>query len=180
MFTTQLFDRNRPDTGDFLGNLIEVAIVTADHEKTMQGMWRLGIGPWRVHRFSPDNTRDQTYMGDPTPFELIVCFADMGGVVWELMQPVAGRSIFADFLSTHGEGIHHVAYDCNGIPFDDRIDEFERRGFKMVQSGAWLGKNRFAFFGTDDATTTCFETYVFSEDWQFPEPDCWYPHPPAT
>lgn len=176
MSSTKFLDSDRLEAGEFLGNLVEVAIVTADHEKTMQGLWRLGIGPWRVYRFSPDNTRDQSYMGVPMPFELIVCFADMVGIVWELMQPVSGRSIFADFLSEHGEGIHHVAYDCNGIPFEDRIVEFERRGFKMVQSGAWLGKNRFAFFGTEDPTSTCFETYVFSDGWQFPEPIAWYPH----
>lgn len=27
----------------------------------------------------------------------------------------------AEFLEQHGEGIHHIAFDCNGIPFEERL-----------------------------------------------------------
>ena len=33
------------------------------------------------------------------------------------MEPVSGPSIFADFLAAHGEGIHHMAYDCHDAAF---------------------------------------------------------------
>ncbi len=33
----------------FLDNVVEIAVVTRDHKRTMGGLWRLGIGPWRVH-----------------------------------------------------------------------------------------------------------------------------------
>lgn len=159
----------------FLGRMVEIAIVTGDHQRTMEGLTRLGIGPWRVYTFSPETVTEQTYMGVPSDFTLKVCFAQSGDMVWELMEPVAGDTIFADFLAAHGEGIHHVAYDCNDAPWDDRLAEFERRGFRIVQSGAWMGANRFAFFDTGDATTTCFETYAFPEGWDYPEPERWYP-----
>lgn len=159
----------------FLGNVVEIAIVTADHKRTMDGLLKLGIGPWRVYTFSPKNTENQTYHGQPVEFVLKVCFAQSGNMVWELMEPVSGPTIFADFLARHGEGIQHVAYDCNNIPFEDRIAELERRGFKCVQSGSWLGRNHFAFFGTEADTTTVFETYAFPDDWEYPEPDEWYP-----
>ncbi|KAK9838598.1 hypothetical protein WJX84_004354 [Apatococcus fuscideae] len=45
---------------DFLGNLIEVCMVTKDPERTMAGLWRLGIGPWRAYTFTPENTTNQT------------------------------------------------------------------------------------------------------------------------
>lgn len=35
----------------FLGNLIEICIVTSDHRRAMEGLVRLGIGPWRVYIF---------------------------------------------------------------------------------------------------------------------------------
>ncbi len=159
----------------FLGNVVEIAIVTRDHERTMAGLWRLGIGPWRVYTFSPENTTNQMYRGRPSPFTLKVCFAEHGGVAWELMEPVSGPSIFAEFLERHGEGIHHVAFDCNGVPFERRMAELARRGFKLVQSGSWMGQNHFAFFETEEATTTCFETYVFPDDWTPPEPEARYP-----
>ncbi len=95
--------------------------------------------------------------------------------MWELIEPVSGPTIFAEFLERHGEGIHHVAYDCNNIPFAQRLAGFARRGFPLVQSGSWLGRNHFAFFETEGATTTCLETYVFPDDWRYPEPEMWYP-----
>jgi len=159
----------------FLGNAIEIAIATRDHRRTMAGLWRLGIGPWRVYTFSPENTTAQTYRGEPSAFTLKVCFAQSGTLMWELIEPVSGPTIFAEFLERHGEGIHHVAYDCNNIPFTQRLAGFARRGFPLVQSGSWLGRNHFAFFETEGATTTCLETYVFPDDWHYPEPEMWYP-----
>lgn len=162
-------------TDSFLGNIMEIALVTRDHERTMAGLWRLGIGPWQVHTFSPANTQNQTYRGQPSAFTMRVCFAQVGNLVWELIEPVSGPSIFAEFLDRHGEGIHHVAYDCHGIPLAERLAEFARRGFALVQSGSWMGTNHFAFFETESATSTCLETYVFPTDWSYPEPDAWYP-----
>jgi hypothetical protein len=56
-----------------------------------------------------------------------------------------------------------------------RIAGFAQRGFEVAQSGSWLGKCHFAFFESKAATTTCFETYAFDADWEYPEPDAWYP-----
>ena len=159
----------------FLGNVVEIAIVTRDRRRAMEGLWRLGIGPWQVYTFSPENTTNQTYRGQPSPFTLQVCFAQSGTLIWELIEPVSGSTIFAEFLDRHGEGIHHLAYDCHDIPFEQRIAEFAQRGFQVVQSGSWLGQNHFAFFETEAATTTCLETYAFPENWEYPEPEERYP-----
>lgn len=146
-----------------LGNVVELCIVTDDHVKTMQGLIQLGIGPWAVYTFSPKTVTDQTFNGKPCEFALKVCFAKSGNMIWELMQPLWGPSIFQDFLDRNGTGFHHVAYDCNDIPWDERIDSLEARGFRMVQSGKWMGRNAFAFFDTEDATGTTFETYHFPD-----------------
>lgn len=163
----------------FLGNIVEVAIVTSNHKQTMEGLSRIGIGPWRVYTLSPENTRHQTFRGRPAEFSMKVCFAQSGNLVWELIQPLSGPSIFQEFLDRHGEGIHHVAYDCNDIPFDERLAEFKRRGFALAQSGSWEGKCHFAFFDTESATATCLETYAFDGSWEYPEPDEWYPARPT-
>ena len=155
----------------FLGKAMEIAIVTRDVTRTMAGLELLGIGPWSSYTFTPENTTNQTYRGEPSPFVMRVCFAQVGDMIWELIEPVSGRTIFAEFLDRHGEGIHHVAFDCNGIPFPERMAEFKRRGFQLSQSGSWMGENHFAFFETEDATTTCIETYIFPEDWSYPEQD---------
>ena len=38
-----------------------------------------------------------------------------------------------------------------------------------------MGRNRFAFFGTEESTSMVFETYEFPDDWVYPEPEEWYP-----
>jgi methylmalonyl-CoA/ethylmalonyl-CoA epimerase len=150
---------------------MEICIVTRDHKRTISGLLKLGIGPWKAYTFTPQNTTHQTYRGKPADFTLKVCFAQAGNVVYELIQPIEGPTIFEEFLQKHGEGIHHIAYDCNGIPWEDRMAGFKERGFALAQSGSWQGKNHFAFFETEDATTTCFETYYFPDDWVDPAAD---------
>ncbi len=162
----------------YLGNVVELAIVTSDYRKTMEGLVRLGIGPWMVYTFSPENVTDQTYRGRPAEFSIKVCFAKSGSMIWELMQPLSGPTIFQEYLDKHGDGLQHVAYDCGDRPWEERIAELGSRGFKLIQSGKWMGRNAFAFFETNDATGTIFETYYFPPDWEYPEPEEWYPAPP--
>ena len=166
----------------FLGNVVEICTVTRDHQKTMDGLLKLGIGPFQVHKFDSTNVKEQQFRSQPASFELIVCFATQGSIVWEIMQPVSGPSLMAEFLESHGEGIHHLAFDCNHVPPKERKENFESRGFKLAQTGIWYGKKgtcEFMFFDTEGATTTCFESYTFSDDWEDPESTVWYPAKPG-
>jgi methylmalonyl-CoA/ethylmalonyl-CoA epimerase len=70
---------------------------------------RLGAGPFvsagKEARF------DQALVhGKPTPFSLRIAFGVLGGVLLELLEPLDDRSPHAEFLDTHGEGMHHLAY----------------------------------------------------------------------
>jgi uncharacterized protein YcgI (DUF1989 family) len=142
----------------------------------MSDLWKLGIGPWKVYTFDPSNTTNQTYRGKPCEFTLKVCFAVLDSIVWELMEPISGPTIMGDFLQEHGEGIHHIAFDCNHIPWQERLDEFQKRGLSLVQTGSWMGKNSFAFFeGERGGQPTTFETYFFPENWEYPPAEAEYP-----
>lgn len=164
-------------SNSFLGNLVEVSIATRDHRRTMEGLLRLGIGPWRVYTLDQSTVKEQTYAGKPAEWGLKVCFADAANVIWEIMAPIHGPTIVQDFLDTHGEGIHHIAFDCNDMPFEQRIKSFASRGFPVTMSGR-VDASAFSFFDTEGATTTTFETYVFPPDFEMPEPDEWFPAPP--
>lgn len=97
------------------------------------------------------------------------------------MQPLTGRTIMREFLDARGEGIHHVAFDCDDAPWDQRLANFAGRGVAPTQSGRWLDQNSFCFFDTEAATTTCFETYHFPDGFEFPEPEQCYPvRPPQS
>ncbi|OAN33019.1 VOC family protein [Mycolicibacterium iranicum] len=167
-------------SNSFLGKLIEICFVTTDHRRTMKGLVRLGIGPWRVYTFDSATVTERTYRGEAADFAIKVCFADVGDLAVEIMQPLYGPSIFQEFLDNHGEGIQHVAFDCGEAPWQDRIADFARRGFPLVQSGRFQDANAFAFFDTEKATGTTFETYSIPEGFVWPEPDEWYPAPPPA
>ncbi|MCV7169239.1 VOC family protein [Mycobacterium manitobense] len=165
-------------SNSFLGELIEICIVTADHRRTMEGLVRLGIGPWRVYTFDSRTVTDRTYRGAAADYAIKVCFADVGNIAVEIMQPLYGPSIFQEFLDTHGEGIQHIAFDCEQRPWGERIADFAGRGFRMVQSGRFVDENAFAFFDTERDTGTTFETYSIPPGFVWPEPEEWFPAPP--
>ena len=165
-------------SNSFLGGLIEVCLVTADHRRTMEGLVRLGIGPWRVYTFDSRTVAERTYRGAPADFGIRVCFADAGGTAMEIMEPLYGPSIFQEHLDRHGEGIHHIAFDVGDRPWNDRLADFAHRGFPMIQSGRFNRANAFAFFDTEAATGTTFETYDIPPGYVWPEPDEWFPGPP--
>ena len=165
-------------SNSFLGNLIEVCWVTSDHRRTMEGLVKLGLGPWRVYTFDSSTVTQRTYAGREADFGIKVCFADAGDTALEIMQPLWGPSIFQEFLDTRGEGIHHLAFDAEGRPWPERLATFEQRGFPLAQSGRFMDANAFAFFDTEAITGTTFETYDIPPGFKWPEPEEWFPGPP--
>jgi hypothetical protein len=169
-----------PPIVPFLGKVEEICIVTPDLERTACGLMRLGIGPWKLMEINPANTTEQTYRGRPTPFTIRLGFATVGDIIFELMQPMDDRSIFAEHLRAKGEGLHHVSFSLGGVPWDERIEAFAARGFPVVQSGRWIGGVRFAFFDTATATGMSFESYLYPPGFTEPAHELrWFPAAPS-
>ena len=164
----------------FLGNTVQVCVVSRDLQRTAEGMIRLGIGPWRIFTFSPENVRDMTYKGEAAEMRFRLAIAYSGSMMWEVIQPLDGPSIYTDFLEQHGEGLHHVLVDCNGVPWEDRVRLFKEHGYDMVQSGVWEGQVAYAYFATEADMATTIETAVFPEGFTMPEPEQWLPSPPPA
>lgn len=82
----------------FLGAIAQVCLVTADHKKTMDGLLRLGIGPFQIFDFTPSTVSERYFRGKTGSFELKVCFAKHGDLTFEIMQPTGGESLMAEYL----------------------------------------------------------------------------------
>ena len=82
----------------FLGSIAEICIVSGDHKKTMDGLLRLGIGPFQVFDFTPATVTERYFRGEGGSFELKVCFAKHGDLTFEIMQPTGGDSLMAEYL----------------------------------------------------------------------------------
>ena len=72
-----------------------------------------------------------------------------------------------------------MAYDCQGISMKERMKIFRERGLEPVQEGCWMGGGRFAFWWCEGARTWV-ETIEIEEDFDWPEPEEWFPAPPAA
>ena len=162
----------------FQGDTIQICIVSRDIHRTMEGMVKLGIGPWRLYEFGPDTVSDQTYMGQPARYKMKLALAFSGTMMWEIIEPVDGPSIYHEFLRDHGEGIHHVGMGCNNIPYAERVATYKARGLQLIQSGTWMGRVPYAYFGSEGLISTTGEIFDIPADFVMPEPLEWYPAKP--
>ena len=165
-------------SNSFLTETMQTCVVTRDIYRTMDGFLKLGIGPWAVYTFDRTTVSDMTFRGQPADYAMKLCLAFCGNMMWEIIQPTKGPSIYTEFLDKHGEGIHHTAFHCGDMSWEARCAEFERRGFKMIQSGVWQGIVPYAYFDTEEATTTAFELFIIPSDKPMPAPEEWYPAAP--
>jgi methylmalonyl-CoA/ethylmalonyl-CoA epimerase len=164
-------DKTKALPDGFLGTLKQVCVVTRDYRKIIAGMLSTGIGPWTVFTFSPETCTDLTYRGRPVAYAAKICLARAAGVNWEVIQPISGPNIYADFLENNGEGVQHLLFDCNGVSWAEKTAAFEAAGYSCTQSGRWLGRLTFAYYGTEAATGTAFEIVDMPPDWRRPEPE---------
>lgn len=166
-------------SNSFLGDVLQICVVTRDHRRTMEGMVRLGIGPWEIRTYDRSNLSDTTYCGQPAMFSMRICIANTSNMNWEIVEPLSGPSIYADFLAQHGEGVQHIAFSWRGIDYDEKIRQFAEHGYVPIQAGRCFGECRFHYFATEDDIGTVFETFYAPEGFVFPEPEGWYPAPPT-
>jgi len=116
------------------GDIIQVAHVVRDVDRTMKYYWdTFGVGPWEVYTFAPPALRDSTYRGRPSEHTFLLAVTWRGGMQFELMQPLTGRSIYDESLEKRGEGLHHIKLyypDCG-----EAVEHFRGRGIQVIQSG---------------------------------------------
>ena len=88
------------------------------------------------------------YRGRDVECALALGFARSGNVQIELLQPVSGEGIHAEFLATNGPGAHHLGFLVDDL--DAELDVASSAGFADVMSGTF-GNLRFAYLDTWDA-----------------------------
>ena len=98
------------------GPLCQVAWVSDD----IDGLERLlgssfGVGRWtRIPDvvFGADTT---TLRGEPVDFRAHISLGYSGALQLELIRPLEGLTIYTEFLSVHGPGLHHVCFPVEDL-----------------------------------------------------------------
>ena len=114
----------------------QVGIMVKDIDKVMEIWTRLfGFGPWSTREI--DAMDDKIY-----PRKVKLAFTDVGQVEIELLQPIEDK-LKQDWLDTHGEGIHHLAFRVDDLAKE--VSSLEAQGvepymyypgrFALLESG---------------------------------------------
>lgn len=126
-----------------VGGLIQVALVVEDIEASLDRWCALFDieRPDVVTMGRPNH--DETYRGQPADYRLRLAVITVPGsqVVIELNEPDANPSTFREFLTEHGEGVHHLGFAV-GEARDAVVAGLETAGFaKRVEAyypgGSW-------------------------------------------
>ena len=162
----------------FLDATLQICVVTGDLDARVRDYAdRLGIGPWWVQDAKAPAMTETRIRGVRTAFSMRLALAWVGDLMWEIIQPLDGPTIYRDFLERHGEGMQHAAFAYSDLGFEAAREDFIARGFAPIQELFWNGV-RVNYFDTLDATGTTFEIWNWPTDIPLGEPDYWYPAKP--
>ena len=119
-----------PDTKNYdLRKFNHIGIVVKDINKAVQYYESLGFGPFG--HLQGIKVTERILYGKPAPdIRVEIRVAQAGPLPIELIQPVAGRSVWQDFLEAKGEGIHHLGIVVNDL--DKEAAKLEKQGFEEV------------------------------------------------
>ena len=110
---------------DMFKNFVQIGVVVADLDQSTRNLSEIfGIGPFRVIDWPPEGRPDieKFYHGEPGDFTARMAFTELGSIELELIQPISGKSIWADFLREKGGGIHHIRFNVDEIdPVQDYL-----------------------------------------------------------
>jgi catechol 2,3-dioxygenase-like lactoylglutathione lyase family enzyme len=144
----------------FLQNgVAQVAIIVPDLDKAVETYWeKFGIGPWHIYTYGKPLVKAMTYHGRPVEYKMRLALSYFGPMRIELIEPLEGDTVYADFVREHGYGVHHF-----GVLVEDMgaaIDQAEQAGFAMIMDGAGFGRDgdgHYAYLDTEQAIGVTLE-----------------------
>ncbi|MBP1724572.1 MAG: lactoylglutathione lyase and related lyase [Deltaproteobacteria bacterium] len=127
-----------------LDKVNQVGIVVRDMDRAIKNYEEIfGISFPKV--VVPDYF-NRVYRGKPENFRMKIGLAMMGKLQIELIQPLEGKTIYAEFLEKWGQGIHHLGFDVKDL--DERVAAFRGLGIGVLMSGERVG-GKFAYMDTE-------------------------------
>ena len=131
--------------------IAQIAIIVEDLEATVENYWRtFGIGPWQFYTYQRPLLKMIRYYGKDLDHSFRIALSYFGSTRIELIEVKEGKSIYADFIESHGYGVQHL-----GILVDDiqaALKEAAGKGFQIIQEGSGFGPDgdgHYAYLDTE-------------------------------
>jgi len=95
-----------------------------------------GVGAFTIRRHDRSTTPYMTFRGAPGSFSMRLALSTVTPVI-ELIEPLSGPSAYDEWLSEHGEGIHHFGFVVQSLAA--MVEPMRTAGYELVQSGSGYG-----------------------------------------
>ena len=148
---------------DLWSRTYQVGVVVRDIDRAAAFYERLGIGPF-VEGPSAHALERKIYDDDAPDARVKGRIAQMGTVEFELLQPVSGKSIQAEFLEKHGEGVIHLCARTDDLDRD--MAELTGLGLRVISSAILEDGGKFVYFDTREVGGLILELFQTGADWQ--------------
>lgn len=101
------------------------------------------------------------YLGKATNARTKQAFFKVGpNIEIELLEPDHEPSTWRHDLDKYGEGIHHIAFNINGMK--KIVSALEGKGFKEIQKGEWVG-GRYSYIDAKEKLKLTLELLEFDK-----------------
>jgi 4-hydroxyphenylpyruvate dioxygenase-like putative hemolysin len=137
-----------------LGKFMQIGFVIRNTDKVLEYYEKtLGLGHFDSSVFRAD-------IGDGEA-KMRISVAQIGGVQFELIEPMEGDKIHSVFLKQGREGLHHLGFYVKDL--DEKIKEFQRKGIRALERGKMLdasGKSigiQYVYLDTASTSGVIFE-----------------------
>ncbi len=137
----------------------QVGVIVPDLDRAVEQYWRLfGIGPWHIYTYGRPLVRHMTYHGQPANYRMRLALGWLGSLRIELIEPLEGESVYAEFVRAHGYGVHHwgVLVEDMGIA----LAQARAAGLEMTMDGAGFGLDgdgHYAYLDTENVLGVTIE-----------------------
>ena len=156
---------------DEVKKVSQVGIVVRDMHKTIELYHKtLGWGPWSIYVCKPPRHTDTILRGRRVNYTMQLAETRLGSMLFEIIEPLEGPSIYKEFLEEKGEGLHHIAcFKTRGL--NDTVARFEQMGVEILMSGK-IDSVRYCYMNTEPLLKIIYET---GNDAELAQPDSTYP-----
>jgi hypothetical protein len=139
--------------------VVQLGFAVEDADKMAKRYHEVFGVPFFFVDFKPPHLGEGIFHDEPVSTdetEIRGAFTDIGGIQFELLQPVKGPSTYREFLDQHGEGIHHLSFGPVGDA-EEMLAAFKKKGYGIEMSGLLGGAHNFYYMDTQRELGTFIE-----------------------
>lgn len=138
------------EIGETLGGpFVQIGVIVDDLEAAVAGAEALGaLGTFKTYPMESASFGELTHRGRPAEVSMMVALNRSTPQV-EYIQPLAGESVYAEFLAVHGPGLHHLGFHVPDI--EATRARMAAAGYEPAFHGQGFGRagdGAFAYFDT--------------------------------